>query len=100
MKKIILLCIWAAFLSAGPGNDLPDLRNKEHLALLGTGKILEDDNSVILRIRLLAVEDYWIVYEKENSSHDLLTEKIKYIDFRETPWGPLRIDFTAKVPLV
>ena len=76
----------------------PDLSNKEHLKGLGVGRIIEKDNSVLKNISLFEVKDYWIIYLKNESMHDLPMESIKRIEFPESKWGKLIIEFPNNKP--
>jgi hypothetical protein len=98
MNNLIVLAALLIFISATAGNGLPDLNSKEDLKALGTGRIIEKDNSVITGIRLMAVESYWLVYEKDGSTHDQMMETIRRIEFRETKWGSITIRFPSNKP--
>lgn len=71
----------------------PDLSDPADLKSLGIGKIIRKDKSVIKNIKLNGVKEYWIVYEKNESLHDLMTEKIDRLEFVESKWGPIQIQF-------
>lgn len=71
----------------------PDLSNPSDLKALGIGKIIRKDKSVVNNIKLNEVKEYWIVYEKNGSLHDLMTEKITRLEFLVSKWGPIQIQF-------
>lgn len=71
----------------------PDFSKKEDLKFLGTGKIIQQDGSVIKNIHLLEIDSYWIIYEKNSSSHDMMMDVISRIEFSDTKWGPLYLVF-------
>ncbi len=73
--------------------DLPDLSKKEDLKSLGTGKIIEEDKSTISKIMLFEVHEYWIVYLKDESLHEMSMDKIQQIEFKDSKWGALEITF-------
>lgn len=85
-------------------NKSPDLSNPDDLKALGIGRIIKKDDTVIKNIKLNAVKEYWIVYEKNESLHDLMTEKIERIEFSESKWGSVQIQFlnnkTQILPLI
>ncbi len=81
-------------------HDLPDLSNKNDLKSLGTGRIIETDKSIITSITLYEVSDYFIVYVKEESLHDMMMDKIDRIEFRNTKWGPITIRFPENKPQI
>jgi hypothetical protein len=95
---IILLLILLVNLSAGAQGKLPDLKNSEDLKLLGAGRIIEKDKSIIKNITLREVREFWIVYLKDESLHDMLMEEIACIEFRDTRWGYLKIEFPENKP--
>ena len=65
MHKFILLSVILVLnLFAVKQKDSPDLTKKEDLIALSFGKIIEKDNSVIKKIKLEEVNEYWIVYRK------------------------------------
>ena len=99
MYNIILLSIVLMFgLTAEAQNKTPDLSKAEDLKALGTGKIIEKDNSITKNIKLIEVKEYWIVYEKNSSLHDRMMDVIKRIEFPESKWGPLEISFPKNKP--
>lgn len=87
-------------LSLFAGDDFPDLAKKEDLKSLGKGRIIERDNSNITDIMLFEVHEYWIVYVKDESLHEMMMEEIKRIEFRETKWGALKISFPKNTPII
>src|ERR1700758_3992761 len=76
----------------------PDLNKPEDLKKLGAGKIFEKDNSAIKNIILLEIKDYWIVYLKDGSTHDLNIQSINRIEFPASKWGILYMRFTNNKP--
>lgn len=77
---------------------LPDLSKKEDLMALGIGRIIEKDKSIRKGITLYEVKEYWVVYVKNGSVHDLLMEKIDRIEFRESKWGCVKLEFPGGKP--
>lgn len=65
------------------------------VADLGNCRLIEIDNTIYKDVRILEIHSYWIVYEKNGSSHDFMIERIKRIEL-----GPERhyaIYFTDKL---
>ena len=94
MTNIIILSIALMFgLISGAQNKNPDFTKAEDLKALGTGKIFEKDNSILKNIKILEIKEYWIVYEKNSSSHDIAMEVIRRIEFPESKWGAVKIEF-------
>lgn len=101
MRNLTIVSFMAViFLSAYTSKDLPDLSKKEDLKALGTGKIVEKDRSVITRIILEEVNENAVVYIKNESMHDIAIDQIARIEFRETKWGPLKIEFPNNKPRI
>ena len=99
MSNILILSFVLMFALTGQTqNKAPDLSKIEDLKALGIGKIIEKDNSIIKRIILCEVKEYWIVYVKDESMHDMMMEKISRIEFSESKWGPLQIIFPNNKP--
>ena len=104
--KIIAFVLLLVFIAAKPAlqnhrcgqNKTPDLTKAEDLQALGTGRIVEKDNSILKNVKLIQVNEYWIIYEKNASSHDLMMEAIRRIEFPESKWGPLKIEFPNNKP--
>src|SRR5207249_12130852 len=93
MNKLIL-SVFILFAMYASGQVIePNLSNKEHLKSLGVGKIIEKDHSILKNITLLEITEYWVVYLKNESIHDLSMESIKRIEFPESKWGYLSIEF-------
>ena len=90
---IILLFIWFIGISAEVQSHYPDLTKKEDLKALGIGKIIEKDRSIITRITLDEVQEFGIVYIKDESLHDMAIDKIARIEFNRTKWGKVVIEF-------
>jgi hypothetical protein len=66
----------------------------KNVADLQSCRIIETDNTIYKDVRILEIHSYWIVYEKNGSSHDFMIERIKRIEI-----GPERnyaIFFTDK----
>jgi hypothetical protein len=100
MNKIFLLMIAAVqFLAWIQVND-PDFSKKQDLEHLGTGTIIEKDNSMIKRIKLIEVKDLSIVYLKDESLHDMEIERIKRIEFPDSHWGWIDVGFRDNKPYV
>ena len=73
--------------------DLPDLSKKEDLKSLGIGRITEADKTTITKIMLYEVHEYWIVYLKDESLHEINMDEIQQIEFKDSKWGSLKITF-------
>lgn len=99
-KLIALAAIWLLTASATLQNWFPDLSKPEDIAALGTGKIIEKDNSIIKQITLKEIREHWIVYIKNASLHDLPMESIRRLEFHDTKWGSIKIEFPDKKPEV
>ena len=93
-----LLLVLLVNLTAGAQGKLPDLKNSEDLKLLGVGRIIEKDNSIIKNISLREIKEFWIIYLKDESLHDMLMEEIVCIEFHDTRWGDLKIKFPENKP--
>lgn len=101
MKTLIVLSlVLIAAHSGAMQSQLPDLSKKEDLQALGVGKIVEKDRSILKNITLHEVKDYWIAYVKNGSIHDLLTEKIERVEFSESKWGPIKLEFPDGKPRI
>lgn len=101
MKTLIVLSlVLIATHSVATHAQLPDLSKKEDLKALGVGRIIAKDHSILKSIILYEVKDYWITYVKNGSIHDLLTEKIERIEFNESKWGPVKIEFPDGKPRI
>lgn len=101
MKKIIILTFaWLLCLSAVVQDALPDLTNPANLPLLGAGRIIEKDNSIIKRITLKEIKAYWVVYLKDESLHDKPMEYIRRIEFPDSKWGRIKVEFPGNKPTV
>lgn len=101
MKNVILLtAIWLLSLSSGNIKSGPDLTKKEDLKALGFGKIFETDKTITTRIMLEEVADYYVVYIKNESLHDMAMDRINRIEFYETKWGPVKIEFPNNKPKI
>lgn len=101
MKNVIVLtAIWLLSLSMGNIKSGPDLTKKEDLKALGFGKIFEADKTITTRIMLEEVADYYIVYIKNESLHDMAMDRINRIEFYETKWGSVKIEFPHNKPTI
>lgn len=101
MKNVIVLTvIWLLSLSSGNLKNGPDLSKKEDLKALGFGKIFETDKTITTKIMLEEVNDYYIVYIKNESLHDMAMDRISRIEFYETKWGPVKIEFPDNKPKI
>ena len=97
---IIFSLVLIASHSVATRAQLPDLSKKEDLKALGVGRIVEKDRSILKNITLHEVKEYWVVYIKNGSIHDLLMEKIDRIEFRDTKWGAVKIEFHGGIPKI
>ncbi len=94
MTNIIILSLALMFaLKVGAQNKNPDFTKPEDLKALGVGKIVEKDNSIIKHIKILEIKEYWIVYEKNSSSHDIAMDVIRRIEFPKSKWGDVKLEF-------
>ncbi len=93
MKTLIILSFVMLTLSSVAQVIVPDLSKKEDLQSLGIGKIFEKDNSIIKNIQITEVKEYGIVYLKNESTHDIAKETISRIEFLESKWGKIKIEF-------
>jgi len=101
MRRIFILAIiWLGTLSVTWQNPFPDLNKEADLAKLGIGKIIEKDNSIIKQITLKEIKEHWIVYIKNESLHDKHMEYIKRLEFPNSKWGKLKIEFPDNKPEV
>ena len=101
MKTLIVLSlVLITTYSVATHAQLPDLSKKEDLKALGIGRIIEKDRSVLKNITLHEVKEYWVVYIKNGSIHDLLMEKIERVEFSESKWGPIKLEFTDGKPRI
>lgn len=100
MKKYILVLIFLAvpFTHFAQSN-LPDFSKKEDLEALGKGKIYETDNSTIRDIQIFEIKEFWVVYIKNESLHDILIEKIERIEFPYSKWGSIVVTFRNNKPV-
>ncbi len=102
MKTLILLL--SLFLLVLPqqirSDKLPDLSRKKDLIDLGKGKIFETDGSTIKDIFLVEIRTNSIVYEKKQSLHDLYIGSIDRIEFLNSKWGRVQIEFNNFKPVV
>ena len=92
---IIISLVLISSHSVATLGQLPDLSKKEDLMALGIGRIIEKDKSIRKGITLHEVKEYWVVYVKNGSVHDIMMEKIDRIEFSESKWGRLKIEFPA-----
>lgn len=101
MKTLIVLSLVLIVThSVATRAQLPDLSKKEDLKALGIGRIIEKDRSILKNITLHEVKEYWVVYIKNGSIHDLLMEKIERVEFSESKWGPIKLEFTDGKPRI
>ena len=100
MKKYILvLMIIVLPPTLFAQSNFPDLSKKEDLQALGKGKIYETDNTSTKNIEIFEIKEFWIVYIKNDSLHDLLIEKIDRIEFPDSKWGSVVITFIKNKPV-
>ena len=76
----------------------PDLSKKDDLKNLGIGLISKKDGGHIKKIWLSVINENSIVYIKENNLHDYELDKIDWMEFPESKWGPLKIKFVDGQP--
>ena len=95
-----MLSIWIFFFSGTLFNDFPDLTNKEDLVDLGVGKIIEKDQSIIIKITLFEINENAIIYIKNESMHDIAISEIDKIEFPKSKWGAIRIRFLNSKPQI
>jgi|GEM_PF-4166095 len=90
MRQVILIIplLLACFCSFS--QDVPANSEKEDL---GIGTIILKDHSIIKNIKIHEIREYWIVYVKNESLHDLMMEKIERIEFPKSKWGNVKIEF-------
>lgn len=101
MQTMIMFSIaLASTFAQASQSEWPDLSKKEDLIGLGVGRIVEKDHSIIKNITLHEVKEYWIVYIKNGSIHDLMTERIDRIEFSESKWGRIKIEFPGGKPKI
>ncbi len=100
MQTLIMSLIVLALMLSPQQGHRPDLTKREDLIALGSGKIIEKDRSIIKNITLHEVKEYWIVYVKNGSIHDLLMEKIDRIEFNESKWGRIKLEFPDGKPKI
>lgn len=93
IRFFALISLWLLAASASLQEGLPDLGKSEDIAGLGTGKIIEMDNTIVKRITLKEIHGHWIVYIKNESLHDKHMETIRRIEFPESRWGRIKIEF-------
>jgi hypothetical protein len=98
-KTIILLILWLGLTLSGQ-SCLPDLSKPQDLAGLGTGQLIEKDNTILKRITLKEIKDQWIVYLKDQSLHDKHMDYIRRLEFPASKWGRLYIEFVNYKPTV
>ncbi|NUM32163.1 MAG: hypothetical protein HUU47_07545 [Bacteroidetes bacterium] len=99
MKKFIVFLLFISVpLVHFAQSNLPDLSIKEDLEALGIGKIFETDNTTIRNVQLFEIKEFWIVYIKNESLHDILIDKIAKIEFLNSKWGRVIITFKNNKP--
>lgn len=75
-----------------------DFTRKEDLRGLGVGRIIGKDNSIVKDIVLQEIREYWIVYIKKGSVHDMMMENIARIEFNASKWGRVKVEFPDGKP--
>jgi len=101
MNKLILMPLFLfTIVSFNVQIAWPDLSKSDDLKSLGIGKIVEKDKSQITNITLFEVKEFWIVYVKNESIHDITMESIDRIEFKNSKWGPLKIEFPGNKPVI
>ena len=98
--SILLLMVFLSPAFSQQPDSTPDLTKKQDLADLGTGKIIEKDRSIYKDIILREIKPYSIVYEKNGSLHDMPIDDIKRIEFPDSKWGSVKIEFNDYKPSV
>ena len=98
MKKLFSLGFIFIALCSSAQVIVPDLNNAEDLKKLGIGKIIEKDNCILKKITLIEVNENSIVYLKDGSMHDIAIESIKRIEFPESKWNSIIIEFKERKP--
>ncbi|MGZ3867224.1 MAG: hypothetical protein ACXVC6_00935 [Bacteroidia bacterium] len=93
MKPIIIASLIILALSGRAQVIGPDLTKQEDLKKLGVGKIFEKDEFIIKHIMLVEIKEKYIVYEKDGSLHDLPIEVIRKIEFPESIWKIIYVEF-------
>jgi hypothetical protein len=94
----LLLCAGISASTFDP--ELPDLKNKNDLKSLGKGSIIEKDNSIISHIVLFEVHEYWIVYIKNESLHEIRMDDVNRLEFKKSKWGYIEITFPDNQPVI
>ena len=101
MHTLIMMSIFLTIAySSSSQSQWPDLSKKGDLLALGVGRIVEKDRTIIKNITIHEVKEYWIVYIKNGSIHDLMTERIDRIEFSECKWGRIKIEFPGGKPKI
>lgn len=90
MRQVILTTLLSLVCMCVSAQDLSTPIEKEDL---GAGMIILKDHSIIKNIAIHEIRDYWIVYMKNESLHDLMMEKIERIEFPKSKWGSVKIEF-------
>lgn len=98
--RYLMLLVCMAFIQTGFMQQQfgPDFQNPEDLKVLGVGRIIEKDKTIINNIRLVEVKSFWIVYLKNESLHDITMESVSRIEFKYSKWGPVKVIFRDNKP--
>jgi hypothetical protein len=94
----LILCVGVSTVKYD--TESPDLKSKNDLKSLGIGRIIEKDNSIISQIGLFEVHEFWIVYSKNESLHEIRMTDISRIEFKKSKWGFIQITFNENLPII
>ena len=97
MRQVILTTLLSLACVCVFAQDVPPKTEKEDL---GVGTIVMKDHSTIKNITIHEVKEYWIVYIKNGSLHDLMMEKIERIEFPKSKLGSVKIEFHDNKPTI
>jgi len=97
MKNFLLIIFFSSVIfTAFPQQK--DLLTANDLKQFGTGTIYLKDKTIIRKVTIQEIKDFWMVYEKEGSLHDLMMEEIKFIEFKNCAKCPIKIIFEQNKP--
>jgi hypothetical protein len=102
MKALIVIAIFLVFSMPTFSQDKqgPRLEDKTVLKELGMGKIYKKDKTAFKDIVLFEIQELKIIYIKNGGLHDLSIESIDRIEFPESKWGPVKVEFLNHKPSV
>jgi hypothetical protein len=100
MKALIVIAIFLVFSMPTFSQDKqgPRLEDKTVLKELGMGKIYKKDKTAFKDIVLFEIQELKIIYIKNGGLHDLSIESIDRIEFPESKWGPVKLEFLNNKP--